>query len=333
MINQLKVNNLYFLFLGLLLSHVIGTFLHWQTTALICGVVPIISLFIFLFVPESPSWLAKKGKTTEAEEAFHWCRGNSSEANKELNILLQRQDEPKIESISFKEICKDISKPEFLKPLGIVGVYIVANQWAGVNAITFYTISIMKKTLGNNLSEYLAMFIVDIIRVIMSTVACVLMKIFERRPLANISGIGTSISLLVLSSYLWLTKLYPEIESMSYVPIIALVSYISFISIGFVPLPWALQAEIFPLKSRSIGTGISSFLAFTAFFSVVKTSPSMISNLGISGAFFVYCSVALSGTIFIYVFLPETKGKRLHEIEDNFKNKKLNISEINACKT
>lgn len=295
--------------------------MEWQTTALISSVFPVFSLILLSFVPESPAWLAKHGKIDEATKSFYWYRGFSAEAKNELDIMLQRRDTQ--DHRQFKDTILQMKQPEFLKPLGIVVVYITANQWVGVNAITFYTVSIMKNTVGEEINEYLAMIIVDLIRLLMSVIACILLRKCNRRPLAFISAAGTTLSLFVVGIFVLLTKSHPDLSKQSYISMIGLISYISFISIGFVPLPWALIGELFPLHSRSIGSGITSFMAFLAFFLVVKTSPSMFEHLGTSGTFFVFSFVAFLGTVFVYFFVPETKGKLLHEIEDNFKHGKL----------
>lgn len=298
--------------------HLIGTFTTWQTTALICASIPVVSLLLLVFVPESPAWLVKKGRIEEAERAFYWCRGSSDEAKAELQILLEKQPKLDEEKPKFLHLIKEYLVPEFLKPLAIIVVFIVANQWAGVNAIAFYTVSILEQTLSN-FDEYLAMLIVDFIRVLISVLACVLVRKFNRRPLAIISGTGTFISMAILSCYTYLNSLYPNLSHLNYIPLTALILYISFIQIGFVPLPWSMIGEVFPLKHRSVGSAISSFMALISSFSVVKTTPGMFMELGSYGTFLVYASVAFVGTIFVVAFLPETRGKTLHEIEDEFK--------------
>jgi facilitated trehalose transporter len=307
-----------FLAIGLLLVHVLGIFLDWKTTALVSCIFPIVSLSLLILVPESPSWLAKKKRTEEAQLAFYWCRGETDEAKKEAAAMMSRQEQSV--DTSFGQLFKS----EFLKPLVVIVVFIVSNQWAGVNALTFYTVSIMKKTLGDGLNEYLAMLIVDVIRVVMSILACFLMRRIGRRPLALFSGIGTFTSLFLLSAYTYFT------DSSHYVviPMASLVAYISFITVGFVPLPWAMMGEVFPLAHRNIGSSISSFTAFAAFFAVVKTSPGMFDNLGAHGTFLVYGTVAFWGTVFVWAFVPETKDKTLHEIEDQIKVKKTSNPQL-----
>ncbi|RZB45726.1 Sugar tr and/or MFS 1 domain containing protein [Asbolus verrucosus] len=309
--------------LGLFLSHLIGTYMTWQDTALTCCSFPIICIILMFFVPESPTWLAKTGKIEEAKSAFRWCRGYSDEATKELEVLLSRQqllnDEKKKNII---DVIKDLNKPEFIKPLMIIMIFFITCQWSGLNAITFYSVSIIQQTLGGNFDEYLAMLIIDGIRVFMSVFACILLKRLGRRPLAIFSGIGTFVSLFILSSFTFAVKFYPAISAYTFIPLISLITYVSFITIGFVPLPWTMMGEVFPLANRGIGSGISALSAYVAFFSVVKTTPSMFLRFGPEGTFFIYGMLALIGTIILIIFLPETKDKALYQIEDQFKIKK-----------
>lgn len=307
--------------LGLFLSHLIGTFVNWRDTALTCCSFPVICVIFMFFAPESPTWLAKMGRIEDAKKAFYWCRGHSEEADKELQILVERQTIlNETESKTFCEEIRELKKPEFIKPLIIIVIFFITCQWSGLNAITFYSVSIIRQTLGGHFDEYLAMLIIDTIRVFMSVLACILLKKLGRRPLAIISGTGTFVSLFVLSSFLFALKFYPAISGYTFIPLIALITYVSFITIGFVPLPWTMMGEVFPLANRGIGSGISALMAYVAFFSVVKTTPAMIMHFGLEGTFFIYGMLAVVGTIVLILFLPETKDKALYQIEDNFKD-------------
>ncbi|XP_060533153.1 facilitated trehalose transporter Tret1-2 homolog isoform X2 [Cylas formicarius] len=310
---------------GLLVCHVLGTFLHWQTTALICSLVPLLACVIMLLAPESPAWLAKKGKTEKAEKSFRWFRGESDEAEKELAVMLTRQNQtddphsPKDLASKFKVLLR----PECLKPLGIVIVFFILSQWAGPNAINYYSVTIMKQTLGDGVDEYLATIIIDVIRVIVSVVGCVVMRKYKRRPLAMVSGFGTFLSLFLLSGFTYGSKVDLEhSQILSYVSVAAVVAYIVFITVGFVAMQWSLVGELLPLTGRSTASGVASFVAFFTTFTVVKVTPAMFNSLKPEGTFLLFGVMALLSTVFNYFCLPETKGKTLDEIEDYFKGKK-----------
>lgn len=290
-------------------------------TALICISLPCAAIALLLLVPESPSWLAKKGKLQRAEDAFFWCRGHSIEAKEEMHTMLEKQRQSSDRHLTLKETGRLLLQPEFYKPLAIMNVFFITTQFCGVNAITFYSVSIMQDTVGDGLNEYASMLIIDTIRVVMSLVACILLRRFGRRPLAVLSGFGTAFSLFVLCAFMHASAIFKSLSDYAVVPLGSLVGYISFVSLGLVPLPWAMMGEVFPLAVRGFGSGISSSIAFIAFFTVVKTSPMMFADIGKANTFLVYGAVAFTGTLFLWLFLPETKNKTLQEVEEYFKRK------------
>lgn len=89
-------------------------------------------------------------------------------------------------------------------------------------------------------------------------------------------------------------------------------------TLGFLTMPFAMAAEVFPSKIRGMATGLLTCLAYSFNFVIVKMYPAMIRELGNYKLFFFYGMMGLLGTIFIVVFLPETKGKSLQEIEEYF---------------
>lgn len=305
---------------GLLFAHLLGTFLHWKLTALITVFLPCLAFVLLLLVPESPSWLAKKGKIAQAEAAFLWCRGHSIEAKEEMYSMLDTQKSQTSNTLTTKEKLQLLLKKEFLKPLAIINVFFITTQFCGVNAITFYSVSIMQDTIGDGMDKYTSMLIIDTIRVAVSVLACVLLRKCGRRPLAIISGFGSATSLFILSAFIYITTLDATLTRFSFIPLTALIGYITFVSLGLVPLPWAMNGELFPLAVREYGSGISSCVAFIAFFVVVKTSPIFFTQIGTYGTFSLYACVAFVGTAFLCAFLPETKNKTLQEIEDYFKS-------------
>lgn len=300
--------------MGIFLCHLLGTFLTWQTTALINAIIPVIGIILLLFAPESPSWLTKRGKLEKAEDKFLWCRGHSAKAREEVAAMLKRQVDEGTKG-NFNELLE----PRFLKPLAIIVVFLIATQNTGVNAIAFYSVAIIQDTTGGSFNEYTAMLAVDGLRMVASLIACVLLRRMGRRPLALISGIGCSISLISLAVFTY------TLPSFSVISILFLMSFVFFVTVGLVPLPWTMVGELFPLQARDYGSGIASSTAFISMFIVVKTCPYMFSSIGSSGTFLVYGCVALVETVFLFLVLPETKNKTLQEVEDMFRKKRVEV--------
>lgn len=167
-----KINRHYSLYLVLSLSVAI---LNYATHIIIiaCNHNMLVTVSGILYiVPESPAWLANRGQLQKAEDAFFWVRGRSSEAAEELHAMLQRQASLVKEDPSVRSTLAEIRRPEFWQPLLIINFFFVAMQLCGVNAVAFYSVTIMQNTVGKGLDRYAGMLAIDTIRMIMSVVAC-----------------------------------------------------------------------------------------------------------------------------------------------------------------
>lgn len=304
---------------GMFVAHGLGTLFSWRTTSFISAVLPAVAFCEIYFVPESPSWLGGKNRAEEAEKAFIWCRGSSRSAMDEMKVMLDNQAQTASKKITFKDFLLNLKKREFFTPFFIVNMYFVITQLSGVNAVPFYSISIIKDTVGDGVNTYACMLLLDVFRVIVALIASILTKQIGRRPLTMLSGIGTTVSLLILAFSLHFIK--TKSFYVAYFKLGMLILYICFITLGLLPLPWILMGELFPPLMRGFGGGLSSSFSFIAYFTVVKSSPLMFKNLGADETFALFGIAALLGTTYLYYYLPETKDKTLQEIEDKFKLK------------
>ncbi|MNL43608.1 Major myo-inositol transporter IolT [compost metagenome] len=82
------------------------------------------------------------------------------------------------------------------------------------------------------------------------------------------------------------------------------------------PVTWVVLSEIFPTKIRAMAMAVSTFSLWTACFILTYTFPLLNSGLGAYGTFWLYGIVCLLGYLFLRIYLPETKGKSLEEIEN-----------------
>ncbi|XP_030640918.1 proton myo-inositol cotransporter [Chanos chanos] len=109
--------------------------------------------------------------------------------------------------------------------------------------------------------------------------------------------------------------------SYSWIVLLGLVFYLAFFAPGMGPMPWTVNSEIYPLWARSTGNACSAGVNWTFNVLVSLTFLHVAQYLTYYGAFFLYSSFALLGFLFIYGCLPETKGRRLEEIESLFESR------------
>jgi hypothetical protein len=104
-------------------------------------------------------------------------------------------------------------------------------------------------------------------------------------------------------------------------PILALVMYILSSTVGFLTLPWAMIGEVFPARIRGPACGVTTCLAYVFSFVILKMYPEMKHAWGNHGLFTFYSTMAVAGTICMYLYLPETRDRTLQQIEEHFRGK------------
>ncbi len=107
--------------------------------------------------------------------------------------------------------------------------------------------------------------------------------------------------------------------SYAWLAVLSMIFYLAMFAPGMGPMPWAINAEIYPLWARSVGNSCST--ATNWFFNLIIsiTFLHLVSWITEQGAFFLYAAIAGIGWVFLYLLLPETRGKKLEEVEDLFK--------------
>lgn len=111
---------------------------------------------------------------------------------------------------------------------------------------------------------------------------------------------------------------------LSWLPTVCILGYIVVSTIGFLTLPWAMLGELFPADLRGLGGGLTTCCAYLIGFAVLKAYPGMQETLHSHGTFFVYGVMSLLGTIFVGLWLPETAGRTLAEVEASFTGQPVN---------
>ena len=99
------------------------------------------------------------------------------------------------------------------------------------------------------------------------------------------------------------------------VVLFAIIGFVASFAISLGPVMWVLLSEIFPNQYRGMAISVAGFWNATVSASVTLIFPWELSHLGSAGTFLGYGLMAVAALLFILLFIPETKGKTLEELE------------------
>ncbi|KAJ9592464.1 hypothetical protein L9F63_015880 [Diploptera punctata] len=303
-----------FISIGILLVYLFGYLTSdWRIVAGICLAFPIITgLVEFLFLKESPTWLISRDRIEEAESSLMWVRGVAEmtpELKQEHEAIVTNVTSLGTDNLTFMEKLKLYKNAECWKPLLILNVYFFFMQLSGVYVLIFYAVGIVKSA-GVTIDEFLAAVLLGVFQLLAGVVASYVLNRCGRRPMSFFSGILMSITMLGLGVYMEVS----EDTSLSWVPLTLIIIFIGAAAAGFNTIPWAMLGEIFPARVRGLSGGVTTCLSYTFSFIAITLYPG-----GTAGIFFLYGSSAAVATVFLFFFLPETFGKTLDQISEEFR--------------
>lgn len=307
------------------IANAIGTFFHWKNIPIL-GIVCSVYSFGALLWPESPYWLASKGRFSECIASHRWLKGTCDKAEKELENLIKLQKEYRASRskrkvafswIDSERFIANFTSKQFYKPTLLTLLMVALYNLSGKLVCVVYATQIIKRVTDNESTAYTGMLILDVITVLGMYCGCVLTKILNRRTLLFGASLCGALSLFILSFYLYLVKFLVVPEN-AIIFLILLVVYSISISCGPLVMATSVCAELIPLRYQTLSIIVT--VTYSGIFqaTILKISPDLIRNCGIHGAF-LFFAVSFSVCIYLfYKFLPETKDKTLQEIENCF---------------
>ena len=269
------------------------------------GVTAIPSILFLIgasIVPESPRWLVKIGRTAEARRVLERTSGREGAAQALNDIAATVQKD------AVKVDWRALLDPRLRRVLGIGIVLAVFQQWCGINVVFNYAEEIFSAA-GYSVSDILFNIVITgSVNLLFTMVAFAAVDRFGRRPLMLL-GSG---ALAVL--YIMLGSAYALHSQGAHVLVLVL-GAIGVYAMSLAPVTWVVISEIFPNRVRGLAMSVAVGFLWIACFVLTFTFPILNRKLGPSGTFWIYATICALGFVFMFLRLPETKGKTLEELE------------------
>ncbi|MGM0531361.1 MAG: sugar porter family MFS transporter [Bacteroidota bacterium] len=270
--------------------------------------IPAVLFFAFLFgVPATPRWLILKGKSDKARDILKLF--DISNIEEQIKI---------IEDSIYAE--RHIQSPRlFTKQLRVPVMLAILiaffNQFSGINAIMYYAPRIFEVAGVARESALLQSVSIGLTNMIFTLIAINIIDRVGRKKLLLIGAAGLTVTLLMVTLDFLLAA---EPGSMV---LIGLIGFIAFFALSQGTVIWVYISEIFPNKVRAKGQTLGSFThwAGAAIVSWIFPMFAEIGNTTSTGyAFLLFTVIMVIQFIVVFKFFPETKGKSLEQIQEDF---------------
>jgi sugar porter (SP) family MFS transporter len=274
----------------------------WRWMFGVTAVPSLLFLVGMFFVPESPRWLAKKGQRAKAGNVLTRVGGADYAAQALADIEATLVD--RAERVNFRELLE----PRMRKILVFGIVLAVLQQWCGINVIFYYAKDVFAEA-GYKVSDILLQIVViGLANLTFTFLAIATVDHWGRRVLMLAGWFGLTVIYLLIGGAYWM--------GMQGLPVVVLVvAAIACYACTLAPVTWVVLSEIFPNRIRGAAMSIAVFALWTGCFTLTYSFPLLNEALGAARTFWIYALICLIGFIFVQVFLPETKGKTLEQIE------------------
>lgn len=285
----------------------------WRYMLVIASLPAAFLWFGMLIVPESPRWLASKGKIGDALRVLQQVREEKRAKTELSEIEKALAEESGMEKATFK----DLTVP-WVRRIVFLGIGIaIVQQITGVNSIMYYGTEILKNAGFATKAALIGNIANGLISVLATFVGIWLLGKVGRRPMLMCGQIGTTTALLLIGIFSLVLKGSPALP---FVVLALTVTFLAFQQGAISPVTWLMLSEIFPLRLRGLGMGVTVFCLWITNFIIGLMFPVLLSKVGLSTTFFIFVALGLLAIAFVKKYLPETKGHTLEELEQHFRS-------------
>jgi SP family arabinose:H+ symporter-like MFS transporter len=291
---------------GILMSYAINYLLsglgpeNWRWM-FITGVIPSVLFFAMLLaVPETPRYLFMAGKEQQALTILTRIAGTESAAFEasEIRASLLHQ----------RKAWRDLLQPGIRRAVVAGFCLAILIHVSGINTIIDYAPAILKSAGWRIDAALFSTMIIGLTNFAFTFVSFWVIDRYGRKPLYVVGSLGMGAALVMLTSTALSGFQSPAV-------LFYILGYLAFFASCIGPVFWTLIAEIFPNDLRGTAMTIPVLTQWIANALVVLFFPLAFNQIGKAITFGFLAVMAFAQALFAWLFVPETKGKPLEEIE------------------
>ncbi|XP_072383310.1 trehalose transporter 1-like protein [Diabrotica undecimpunctata] len=309
-----------FIPIGQLYTYLIGPVFSYTVFTILTAVPMIPFLVMFFFAPESPVYSLEHGNKEECSRALKKLRSNKTETEldndlRKISKALETTNKTEGNSVGKLFGTKEGRVGMLLSLLPLFVQY-----FSGVPVLMMLMAPIFNNS-GSFISGSTIGVCVGVVKIILFTTTSLIVERFGRRPLLLISAGGAALPVSLLGLYFYLKQMNsPFVYQYPWIPLVCVLTFVSFYSIGLGPIPITVMGEMFSADTRSTGCAIVTTISSMALTIYVSAYPILAELVGTHWCMWMFGTCCFGGALLIYFLLPETKGKSVVEIQEILKN-------------
>ncbi|CAH1153886.1 unnamed protein product [Phaedon cochleariae] len=297
--------------IGLVIVYTVGPFLPFYVPPLVGIAVLSIELSTFPFMPESPYYLFHQGRVEAAIKSLEYFRPHR-DVTVELRNISKAVARQKAEPGRFLDL---VLARNSRKAIIIMTVLDVGQHLCALSVILMNLHVILEAAGSIYMNSNVAAILFAVIMLIAACLASLRVDKYGRKALIIISTILTGLCLLSMAVYFHLKLREYDVRAVSWIPIVAVMLYAASFKVGIGIVPIVLTAELFSSNMKAIGMTISDLMYVAGSIVSLQCYQWLSNTYGMHVPFYVFAGSSFCIALFTLLYIPETKGKTLDEIQ------------------